>query len=75
MRSAGAGFLLGGWWHASILYLCMFFLTRTYCAPNSSPHWASQRAGMMGDGWEGRAQADGLVGPNGPKASLYPTGA
>jgi hypothetical protein len=52
----------------------VFFFSHAHTVHNSSPHWL-QRAGMKGDGWEGGARADGLVGPNGPKASLYPTGA
>jgi hypothetical protein len=68
VRSAGA--LLGGGTRI-YLYLWMFFLTRTY----SAQQFSSLAPEGRNDGWEGGAQADGLVGPNGRKASLYPTGA
>ncbi len=50
------------------LYLWMFFLTRR-------AHLASLAPEGRNDGWGGRARPNGLVGPNGPKASLYPRGA
>jgi hypothetical protein len=54
------------------LYLWMDFLTRHLLC---SQQFASLAPEGRNDGWEGCARADGLVGPNGPKASLYPTGA
>lgn len=53
------------------LYLWMYFHTDILC----SQQFASLAPEGRNDGWEGRTRADGVVGPNGPKASLYPTGA
>lgn len=42
------------------LSMDVFFSSHTHIqCTNSSPHWL-QRAGMVGDGWEGGARADGL---------------
>ena len=60
-----------GWLASICICICgCFFSHAPYCA-----QWFASLApeGRNG-GWEGRAQVDGLVGPNGPKASLYPTG-
>jgi len=53
------------------LYLWTFFHTHILC----SQQFASLAPEGRNDGWEGRAREDGLFGPNGPKASLYPTSA
>ena len=57
VRSAGAGFFLGGW-HASILYLCTFF-SHAHTVPNSSPHWLPE--GRYGWVMGGKAMSERMA--------------
>jgi hypothetical protein len=52
------------------LFLYLLFLTQGGSGTVAS-RYSRQQTGTM----ERRARPDGQVGPNGPKASLYPTGA